>query len=239
MTAPAASLDPVYNGLNGTDPSVTNNDDEPADLIFKDGFESGDFSRWASIRDVGGRLTVSASAALDGSRALSAFVNDTNALYVQDDTPAVETRYRARFLFDPNGFDLGGGGNRTLRFLAAFQSGSTRSVTIVLRRQTGQYGVQAQVRLDSGSQQNTPFVNLADAPHSLEFDWRRSSGPGANNGSFQLWIDGTSVATLAGLDNDVTTVEFVRMGPQNVGSGAFGTLLFDRFESRRSTFIGP
>ena len=30
-----------------------------------------------------------------------------------------------------------------------------------------------------------------------------------------------------------------RLGPQNLQSGASGTLFFDRFESRRTTFIGP
>jgi hypothetical protein len=55
----------------------------------------------------------------------------------------------------------------------------------------------------------------------------------------QLWIDGTVVATAGGLDNDTTRIDMARLGPQNLQSGASGTLLFDRFESRRTTFIGP
>jgi hypothetical protein len=50
--------------------SATNNDDEAADLLFKDGFESGDLLRWSSSLNVGGRLAVTAAAA---STARSAF----------------------------------------------------------------------------------------------------------------------------------------------------------------------
>jgi subtilisin-like proprotein convertase family protein len=240
LTAPAVSADPLYTGADASDVSVTNNDDELADLIFKDGFESGDVLQWSSSRNVGGRLAATAAAALDGSFGLSANVTDTNALYIQDDTPAAEPRYRARFLFDPNGFLPGpGNGNSMVNLFAAFQGTSTRAITIVLRRRQGQYSVQAQAILDGGTQVSTAFVNITDAPHAVEFDWQRASAAGANNGSLQLWVDGAAVATVGGLDNDTTGVDLARLGPQNLQSGASGTLFFDRFESRRTTPIGP
>ncbi len=240
VTAPAVSADPLYTGADASDVSVTNNDDELADLIFKDGFESGDVSHWSSNRNIGGRLAATASAALDGSFGVSANVTDTNALYVQDDTPAAEPRYRARFLFDPKGFLPGpGNGNTTVNLFAAFQGTSTRVITIVLRRRQGQYAVQAQAILDGGTQVSTAFANITDAPHAVELDWRRASAAGANNGSLQLWIDEAAVPTLGGLDNDTTGVDMARLGPQNLQSGASGTLFFDRFESRRTTPIGP
>jgi len=239
-TAPAVSGDPLYTGVDPADVAATNNDDEAADLLFKDGFDSGDLLRWSSSRNVGGRLAVAAAAALDGAFGLSANVTDTNALYVQDDTPAAETRYRSRFLLDPNGFLPGPGtGAVTVRVFNAFQGTSTRMITIVLRRRQGQYAVQAQAVLDNGTVVSTPFANVTDAPHAIEFDWRRATAAGTNDGSLQLWIDGGAAATLGGLDNDTTRIDMARLGPQNLQSGASGTLLFDRFESRRTTFIGP
>jgi len=239
-TAPAVSGDPLYTGVDAADVAATNNDDEAADLLFKDGFDSGDLLRWSSSRNVGGRLAVAAAAALDGAFGLSANVTDTNALYVQDDTPAAETRYRSRFLLDPNGFLPGPGtGAVTVRVFNAFQGTSTRMITIVLRRRQGQYAVQAQAVLDNGTVVSTPFANVTDAPHAIEFDWRRATAAGTNDGSLQLWIDGGAAATLGGLDNDTTRIDMARLGPQNLQSGASGTLLFDRFESRRTTFIGP
>jgi hypothetical protein len=126
-----------------------------------------------------------------------------------------------------------------VNLFVAFQGTSTRAITIVLRRRQGQYSVQAQAILDGGTQVSTAFVNITDAPHAVEFDWRRATAAGANNGSLQLWIDGAAVATIGGLDNDTTGVDLARLGPQNLQSGASGTLFFDRFESRRTTFIGP
>ena len=240
VTAPAVSADPLYTGADASNVSATNNDDEAADLLFKDGFESGDLLRWSSSLNVGGRLAVTAAAALDGAFGLSANVTDTSALYVQDDTPAAETRYRARFRLDPNGFLPGPGtGAVTVRVFNAFQGASTRMITIVLRRRQGQYAVQAQAVTDGGTVVSTAFANITDAPHAIELDWRRATAAGANDGSLQLWIDGGAAATLGGLDNDTTRIDRVRLGPQNLQSGASGTLFFDRFESRRTTFIGP
>ncbi len=240
VTAPATSADPAYQGRNAADVSVINTDDEAADLLFKDGFESGNLSRWSASQNVGGRLAVSAAGALDGAFGLSANVTDTSPLYVQDDTANAEPRYRARFLFDPNSFLPGPGtGAATAWLFVAYQGTSTRTVTVVLRRRQGQYSVQGQVRVDGGGQNTTGFVNVADAPHAIEVSWQRATAAGANDGSLQLWIDSVSVALLPGLDNDTTRVDMARLGPQNLQSGASGTLFFDRFESRRLTMIGP
>ena len=45
--------------------------------------------------------------------------------------------------------------------------------------------------------------------------------------------------SLTSLDNDISTVDFVRMGALSVKTGATGTLYFDEFESRRGSTIGP
>ena len=73
----------------------------------------------------------------------------------------------------------------------------------------------------------------------MEIDWRRSSGPAANDGSFEIRVDGTPAGTLTNLDNSVSSVDFVRMGALSVKAGASGTLYFDEFESRRANAIGP
>ncbi len=46
-------------------------------------------------------------AALVGSYGLSATIVNTTSMYVRDDTPAGEARYRARFYFDPNSITTG------------------------------------------------------------------------------------------------------------------------------------
>ena len=73
----------------------------------------------------------------------------------------------------------------------------------------------------------------------MELAWKRSSGPDANDGAFELWIDGVSVHAATTLDNSISSVDFVRMGALSVKTGAAGTLYWDEFESRRVSYIGP
>jgi len=44
---------------------------------------------------------------------------------------------------------------------------------------------------------------------------------------------------VAGLQNNLSAVNFVRMGALSVKGGAGGTLYWDQFESRRFSYIGP
>ena len=67
-----------------------------SDLIFADGFESGNLSAWSSSMVDGGDLSAGPSAALFGSQGLQAAIDDNNALVVIDESPALETRYRVR-----------------------------------------------------------------------------------------------------------------------------------------------
>jgi hypothetical protein len=101
------------------------------------------------------------------------------------------------------------------------------------------YSLMARARLDDNAQANTPFIAIADAPHVVEIDWRRSSGPDAFDGSLEIWIDGVSVAALTGLKNGISSVDFARLGALSVKAGANGTMYWDEFESRRATYVGP
>ena len=214
----------------------------PTDLIFADGFESGDLSAWSAASTGGGDLSVSGAAALKGStNGLQGVVDDTTGLYVQDDLPEDEYRYRARFYFDTNGFDPGetSGRRRTRIFIAFEESPTRRLMAVVLRRLAGQYALMGRARLDDNSQDDTGFFDISPGAHFVEVAWSRATGPDANDGSFQLWIDGTSVSTRTGLDNSLSAVDFVRLGALSVKLTADGTLYWDEFESRRLSYIGP
>jgi hypothetical protein len=173
------------------------------------------------------------------SLGLQALVDDLNGIFVQDDTPAAENRLRGRFYFDPNGFDPGEADSHfRTRIFIAFDPSNQRVITVVLKRQGGAYGVEGRVRLNDGTRADTGFFAITDGPHFFEFDWQRASAPAAGNGTFSFWIDDTLRSTLTGLDNDLSPVEFVRMGAFSVKTAAAGTLYFDQFESRRETYIG-
>ena len=78
------------------------------DLIFSDKVDSGSLLFWSSSQTDGGDLSVQPTAALASSAfGIQSVIDDTAGLFVQDDTPNEENRYRARFYVDPNGFDPG------------------------------------------------------------------------------------------------------------------------------------
>ena len=175
------------------------------DLIFADGFESGSLAAWSASATGGGNLAASASAALAGTTiGLQGVVTDTAGLFVQDDSPDGESRYRARFYFDPNGFDPGEaqGRFRTRVFIAFEENPTRRLLALVLRRVAGGLQPDAVARGSTTRRQaDTAFVGISDDEHFVEVDWRRATGPAASDGSLQMWIDGVSVAQLTGLDN--------------------------------------
>jgi hypothetical protein len=212
------------------------------DLIFADGFESRDVSRWSASADDGGDLSVSRPAAMDSTgTGLQGVVDDVVGLYVQDDSPSDEGRYRARFWMDANDFDPGvaQGHRRTRLFIAFSEAPARRVAAVVLRLQNGVHSVMGRARQDDNSQADTGFIELRPGPHAIELDLKAASGPDLPDGSFVLFVDGEAVAKLGNLDNSRSQPDFVRLGALSVKGGARGTLYWDEFESRRASYIGP
>jgi hypothetical protein len=211
------------------------------DRIFADEFATGDLTAWSSANTDLGDLTVATGAALGGADfGLLATVDDQAGLFVQDDTPEAEDRYRARFYFHPSGFDPGeaGGRLRVRLFIGFADAPVQRLVTLVLRRREGQFAVMGRVRRNDGGTADTPFIPITDDAHLIELDWRRST-PGASDGGFDLRIDNVLVASLHGIENDLRGLDFARMGALTVKPGASGTMRWARFDSRRVSLIGP
>jgi len=209
-----------------------------ADVIFADGFESGSLSAWSSSAIDGGDLSVNAVAALVGSQGLRAVINNTTSIYVTDDTPNAETRYRTRFYFDPNSITMSNGNAHYIFY--GFTGTSTDVLRIEFRRASGLYQIQAALRNDKSTWSATNWITISDAPHFIELDWHTSTAPGANNGGLTFWMDGIQQANLSGVDNDTRRIDRVRLGAvSGLDSGTSGTYYFDAFESRKQTYIGP
>ena len=208
------------------------------DPIFSDGFESGSFSAWSSAVTDGSDLSVSPAAALNGSSGLQVVINDNNSIYVTDNTPNLEPRYRTRFYFDPNSIGMADRDSHYLLY------GDTDTATPVLRVEfrysKGNYQLRAAARNDSNGWTNSAWTNIGDAPHSLELDWRAASIAGASDGSLAFWIDGVQVANLSGIANGTRRIDIVQIGAvAEIDAGTRGTYYFDAFESRRASYIGP
>jgi subtilisin-like proprotein convertase family protein len=209
------------------------------DLIFEDGFESGSFGGWTSTSTLdGGDLSVSTAAALVGTRGMSVLIDDTRALYVTDDTPNAEARYRARFKFDPNTLMLPNGKAHYIFY--GYQGSSTVMLRLEFRISNSAYQLRGAVRGDGSSWTTSSWYTISDAPHPIELDWRAATAPGTNNGSLTLWIDGVEKGMLTGIDNDTRRVDRIRLGGiAGLDSGTQGSYFFDDFKSTRQNYIGP
>ncbi len=87
--------------LTGDDGAFSNSDDAiitVTDLIFANGFESGNLSAWSSVPPMAATSSVSAGARLVGSFGMQALINDNNPIYVTDELPTAESRYRCSLL---------------------------------------------------------------------------------------------------------------------------------------------
>ena len=203
-----------------------------SDVIFANGFESGNLSAWTSSSTNAGNLSVSPNAALVGSYGLQAVFTNTTAMYVRDDSPNAEPRYRARFYFNPNSIAMATG---DYVYLLQGQDASNK-VLLFIQFNRSSTGYQLRARAyDSvlANYVNTPYINISNAVHSVEVDW-------GNDGHLTFWIDGVQQGSLTGLNNSIYVMESVRLGaPFMAGTAISGTYYLDAFESHRQTYIGP
>jgi len=168
---------------------------------------------------------------------MQALINDNNPIYVTDNTPAAEQRYRARFYFDPNSIVMAKN-DANLIFVGNNAAG-TAVLQLEMRFNSG-YQLRANVADDRGRLTSTAWITLTDASHYFEVDWRAATTSGSKNGGVTLWIDGVQTALLSTVANNTLRVDSVQLGAvSGIDSTTRGTVYFDAFDSRRSNYIGP
>ena len=169
---------------------------------------------------------------------MQALIDDTNAIYVTDDTPNAEPRYRARFYFDPNSVSMTSGDAHFI--FKGFMGTGNDVLQVEFRNSAGAYQIRGKILNDSSAFVVTNWFAITDASHVIEIDWRASTGAGANNGGLTLWIDGIQQANVTGIDNDTSRIDRVRLGAlAGMDEGTRGAYYFDALESRRQNYIGP
>lgn len=181
---------------------------------------------------------MSASAALNGNQGVQAVIDDANTIYVTDDNPNAESRYRARFYFDSNSIPMASGDTHYI--FKGFAGTSTEVLRLEFRQFAGGYQVRVALLSDGNTWISNIWFNITDAPHAFELDWRAATSAGANNGGLAFWIDGVLQLDLTGIDNDTWRIDRARLGAlSGIDAGTSGTYYFDAFESRRQNYIGP
>ena len=208
-----------------------------SDLIFADGFESGDLSAWSLGGAGNGGLSVGEAAALAGSYGLRVSIEDGKKNFLTDETPDAEPRYRARFYFDPNSISMA---EEDAVYIFEGWMDSVRVFRVELRQVSGEYELRARVNRDSAGWISSSWFTFSDTRHLVELDWWAASAVGADDGGLTMWLDGAQIANLAGIDNDTLRVYQVRLGAvAGIDKDTRGMYYFDAFESSRQNYIGP
>ncbi|HEV7665593.1 MAG TPA: multicopper oxidase domain-containing protein [Chloroflexota bacterium] len=220
------------------------------DPIFLDSFESGTLAAWSSntnaLPPATPALTTSTAAAMSpvgtyGMQAAIATGGATTAKYVTDTTPAAERSYHGRFFFDPRG-TISPNGHDILTG-ASNASGSATIFRVQYRRLVVGTAISYQVRVGAligGTMQNSVnWYTITNAAHSIQIAWQSATVGGAT-----LYVDGTQVLATPTGNTSASTLQTVRLGPQNItagtaaGLGAAGEYL-DAYVSTRTLLIDP
>jgi hypothetical protein len=81
-------------------------------------------------------------------------------------------------------------------------------------------------RTDSGTPYLTPdaFTFLVDTAYYIEYYFKQSSG--ADDGAYELKINGTTYASISGVDNDTIVVNHIRIGQTYTGVPTSDSILY-------------
>jgi RHS repeat-associated protein len=207
------------------------------DLLFADGFESGNTSAWTTVVSDGGDLSVSTASARFGTYGLQAVINDTTSIYVRKVFGGTENHVTARVYLDPNSVTIPSGQSFTVLQLADTTGVSVR---VQLKNNAGAYQLVAEAQNDAGVYTTGQYQTINDAWQMVEVEWQTASTAGANDGYVKMWLNDLLVDTLSGLDNDTRNVTKAVIGAAaGVDAGTAGTVYWDGFEARRGSHIGP
>ena len=208
--------------------------------IFSDGFESIDFSAWSSSVTDGDDLMPGTWASIVADRGMVATIDDNTSIYVVDERPHAETRYRARFYFDPNAIYMSS--SDTFTAFQGYMSPNTPVVRVEVRSAAGDYQIRTAALNDNQTWQTTPWLDITDGPHAVELEWKKATYAGVDNGALNFWLDGEVQSDLSNVDNDTYYIETIRLGviDPNI-TNTSGSVFFDAFDSKDGClyWLGP
>jgi hypothetical protein len=162
----------------------------------------------------------------------------TGKAYVQDDSPAAEKLYRARFYVDVSTLSPGSGD--AFDHFTAYSSSGVAQFRLRLVENGSNIDLIAIAR-DGGTYSTvTADPSVPSTYFAVEFEWKASDA-GSTNGHLDVWVDNSPVTGLSNLDNQYGEIDYVRWGAvEGVDSTTTGTMKLDEFISQRSSStIGP
>lgn len=200
-------------------------------LIFADGFESGDTSAWSKHRNPNA-VDVNQDNPFGGNSSLEVMSGNGRG-WVQDNTPKREDDYLAEFHINPGDLELRRG--RKLEILRVIGGGKHLRLSLVQIKKN-RFEVRLRVRQNNGKYRkvSTGAVRRNDWT-KVSVLWVRAGTNGLNRGYTGLFIDNRLQGERTDLDNDIFEIDKVRFGlPGSAKVATFGSYYLDDFSSFRT-----
>jgi hypothetical protein len=197
----------------------------------------------ASAATAANTLAVTNAAAIDGAYGLEVSIDGSSSdlAYVEDNSPAGETVYRAQFWLDHNNPTMAIGDAVNI-FRGVQDTGDKKNILVKMKK-----GKDSNIYIYAFCQNNAGGWVLAnkgmlfkDKATGVMIEWQAATTAGANDGFLKMYkvtISGGAVlkGQATGINNDTKIVDTARMGLTNApAAGLAGTLYFDSFESYRT-----
>lgn len=190
----------------------------------------------AGVVDPNGDLEVISADPLAGQFSARITIDDDDRVYLREESPEGLDVYRARFLWRKDTLVLPE--TKRLKLLTGFSESPAQKRIMTLTVREGddyrELELRLKVREDDGLWTGTVWREISATPDlvPVTVEWRRASGPDAEDGEVRLWVDGLLAAELFGVDNSTWALDRVHFGVVSAPKpGTTGTLEIDSFES--------
>jgi hypothetical protein len=194
-----------------------------SNIVFSDGFESGNTSAWATST---GPVTVQPGSALSGTRGMQATAAGTAPAYLTDTTPANESAYHLQFQFRP---DTLATGTATVNLAAGLSATGQQLFVVQYRKSAGAAQVRIGVRRSTGVVSYTPYLTLGSGVQTIRVDWAAGTST-----THKLTV-GSASQQLTGVNTGTVRLDTLWLGLSGGGAATTGAASFDAVLSTRFT----
>lgn len=204
--------------------------------IFSDGFESGGFGFWgASTGGVLNTTTAALPTSIEPGSTRGLQVTLPGNGYLTDPTPAAETSYHARFVFNRNTLTSGTTATTALSLLQGRTAANGQVYALEYRFNAGSAQVRTVLDRSGTTALTGAWVILTAAPHTLQVDWTSGPATGTGAGSLRLSVDGLSKSLQTG-NTSTLRIDTAWLGVSaGISGSSTGRAYFDSFASTRYT----
>jgi len=159
-----------------------------------------DLSEYTGTVTDGGDLSVHVDAAMAGTtRGLHCVIDDTTEIYGWKTLAGAFTQVRFRFYLDPNSMTIGDGDS--FGICTCYSVAGTVSTVYLGYTIASGYQIVGGWKDDEGGWTWSDWILISDVDHYIEVHSVAETGDGNNDGTGEIWLDGSSEDTVANLGN--------------------------------------